>query len=119
MLDRPQRRALLALPACVLLGALAAACASDPNAPIARSPVQEGRMIAQSECAGCHAIRELGNSPREGAPPLRTVLNRYNPERLGQAFREGMIVGHTDMPVFMLSEPQTDALLAYLQDIKE
>lgn len=99
--------------------ALASGCASDGGAPMAMSQIQEGRALAQSECARCHAIRELGSSPREDAPPLREVLNRYNPSRLEQAFSEGMIVGHVDMPLFMLSDEQTAALLAYLQDIKE
>ena len=100
--------------------AATAGCVSEaPSADLVRTPAQEGRAIAQSECARCHAIRELGDSPREDAPPLRTVLDRYNDARLEQAFSQGMIVGHVDMPVFVLSETQTSALLAYLRDIQE
>lgn len=98
---------------------LAASCAEEGGAPLAPSPVQQGRTLAQSQCAGCHAIRELGSSPRPDAPPLREVLDRYSPARIEQSFREGMIVGHRDMPLFEFSEEEVDALIAYLEDIRQ
>lgn len=99
--------------------ALAASCAEEGAAPLAPSPVQHGRTIAQRDCSTCHAIRELGSSPRADAPPLREVLDRYSPARIEQSFREGMIVGHRDMPLFEFSQDEVDALIAYLQDIRE
>jgi mono/diheme cytochrome c family protein len=100
---------------------LAVGCAQSgaPTSPtMALLEVQQGRALAQRECARCHAVRELGDSPRAGAPPLRDVLDRYNASRLELSFREGLIVGHADMPVFELSEAEVAALLAYLQDIR-
>ena len=114
-------RTTLLLAAVLGSAALAAGCASDmgEDGVMLSSPVQQGRALAQAECSSCHAVRELGDSPRPEAPPLREVLDRYNATRLRQAFREGMVVGHVDMPVYALSEADVDALLAYLQDIKE
>jgi len=40
--------------------------------------IAEGLAIVQTSCASCHAIGVSGNSPREDAPPLRTVLASYN-----------------------------------------
>ncbi|MGD2133736.1 MAG: cytochrome c [Maricaulaceae bacterium] len=114
---RPRLAAVIALGA---LGALAASCAADPNAPPPmRTAVDEGRTIAQTECSSCHAVREVGSSPRADAPPLRTVLDRYSSTMLEIDFLEGMRVGHSDMPSFRFSEDRVDALLAYLRDIRE
>lgn len=98
-----------------------AGCAEDDMSPAAgtRSPAQEGRLIAQRECARCHAIGAVGGSPRPDAPPLRAVLEDYNPGRIRMAFQEGLIIGHPDMPVFGFSDQQIDWLLAYLEDIEE
>jgi mono/diheme cytochrome c family protein len=110
------------LAAVAALGALtlAAACAQtgDAGAPIALTQVQLGRAIAQRECASCHTIRELGDSPRNEKPPLREALDRYSASRLELALRQGLIVGHADMPVFELSQAEVDALMTYLQDIR-
>jgi mono/diheme cytochrome c family protein len=106
--------------AAAVLAAFTAGCvqSGDAGTPIAQSPAQQGRALAQRECAHCHSIRELGDSPRADAPPLREVLNSYNPSRLELSFREGLIVGHADMPLFEFSQAEVDALLAYLQDIR-
>lgn len=100
--------------------ALLAGCASDSSVETpAPGSAQAGRLLAQRECAGCHAIGELGRSPRDGAPPLREVLDDYSASRLEAAFREGMIVGHQEMPIYRLSEEEAASLLAYLRNIQE
>jgi mono/diheme cytochrome c family protein len=107
--------------AMLMAGAVAAvtACAQDPTvpAPGERTPAQEGRLIAQRECSRCHATGPAGSSPRPDAPPLRDVLDHYSPERIEMSFREGLIIGHPDMPVFDFAPEQIEALLAYLEDI--
>jgi mono/diheme cytochrome c family protein len=99
---------------------VAAACAQtgDADAPTSLTQVQQGRAVAQRACASCHTIRELGDSPRQDKPPLREALDRYSASRLELALRQGLIVGHADMPVFELSQAEVEALLAYLQDIR-
>jgi mono/diheme cytochrome c family protein len=95
-----------------------AACATDPGAePLAPSPAQQGRLIAQQQCSRCHAIGELGASPRADAPPLREVLDAYVPDRLRLSFEEGLMIGHPDMPLFRFEPAEVDALIAYLRSI--
>lgn len=81
--------------------------------------LEDGRAIAQMQCARCHAIGAAGASPRADAPPLRYVLARYRPEALTEDLNEGMRVGHPDMPQFHLPIQGVDALIAYLQSIQQ
>jgi mono/diheme cytochrome c family protein len=108
-----------------LLAFAACACAG-PDADMAAAPaqsdveiVENGRQIAQTECAGCHAIGPEGASPRADAPPLRQVLGRYRAEALAEDLNEGIRVGHADMPTFELPVRGVDSLVAYLQSIQE
>jgi mono/diheme cytochrome c family protein len=91
------------------------------TAPIAtaqkRTPVERGRAIAEAKCAGCHAVAGTGRSPRAEAPPLRELPTRYPVEHLAEAFAEGIVVGHPDMPQFTFDPPDIDALLSYLQSL--
>ena len=80
--------------------------------------VAEGLAIVQSSCVSCHAIGVSGNSPREDAPPLRTVLANYNAESLADDFREDIHVGHPDMPDFDFGPKGTDDVIAYLKSIQ-
>ncbi len=112
------RRSLI-VPLIASAAASLAACAQDPGPPVPRTPSQEGRVIAQRECARCHAVGAFGDSPRPDAPPLREVLDDYSPDRIELSFREGLIIGHPDMPVFDFAPQQIDALLAYLEDIND
>jgi len=83
------------------------------------SLLQTGRVIAEQNCETCHSIEVAGDSSREDAPPLRTVLTNYNVEALGEDFREHIHVGHSDMPDFGFNVKQTEALLAYLKSIQK
>lgn len=80
--------------------------------------VENGRDIIEAQCAACHATGSTGASPRADAPPLRTVLAQYNSEALADEFREGIHVGHPDMPDFDFGPIGTDAVIAYLQSIQ-
>jgi mono/diheme cytochrome c family protein len=104
-----------------LAGLLAvAACATgEEAAPLAPDPVRDGRVLAQQQCSRCHAVGAMGASPRTDAPPLRDVLDTYLPDRIRMSFEEGLLIGHPDMPVFRFEPQDVDALLAYLQSIKD
>ncbi|MBI1362269.1 MAG: cytochrome c [Alphaproteobacteria bacterium] len=93
---------------------LAASCASSQPA----TQVAVGRDIAIARCSSCHAIDAEVSGPNPEAPPLKTVLWRYNEERLADDFIEAVRVGHGDMPVFDFNPAGTDALIAYLKSIK-
>ena len=77
-----------------------------------------GRRIAVENCAECHAISADDESKHPEAPPLRDLSERYPVEHLAEAFAEGIVVGHEDMPEFQASPEQINALLAYLRSIQ-
>jgi mono/diheme cytochrome c family protein len=80
--------------------------------------VAEGRRLAETMCAGCHAIGVEGDSRQPIAPPFRELSERYPINQLEEAFGEGILVGHPMMPTYQFSEAQIDALIAYIQSIQ-
>lgn len=105
---------VLVLQACST-GVVETPAAATPDAAL----VENGRVIAETQCAACHAIGATGESPRAGAPPLRRVLARYRADLLAQDLNEGMRIGHDGMPEFELPILGVDSLIAYLQSIQE
>lgn len=106
------------------LVAVMSACAptpapESPPAPPAYGDVEQGRHLAELYCVSCHAIGTEGESPHPMAPPLRTLSRNYPVNALEEAFAEGILVGHPDMPEFRFEPDQIDDLLAYLQSIQE
>lgn len=77
-----------------------------------------GRHIAEIYCARCHAIGAEGESTHPMSPPFRTLSRAYPINALQEAFAEGILVGHPDMPEFQLEPAQIDDLLAYIQSIQ-
>ncbi len=99
-----------------------AACASSPEPqPSARlSPAAiQGRVLAETHCARCHAIGVDGASTHPLAPPFRTLSRNYPVNSLEEALAEGIAVGHRDMPRFELEPAQIDAIVTYLSAIQE
>lgn len=114
------KSALVGISALAALGALGG-CTS-PSAPQALSSeeasIAQGRHIAEVYCATCHAIGVSDPGRHPMAPPFRTLSEQYPLDSLEEAFAEGILVGHRDMPEFRLSPTQIDSLLAYLQSIQ-
>lgn len=79
----------------------------------------EGRRLAEIYCARCHAISADGESAHPMAPPFRTLSSQYPVGALEEAFAEGVLVGHPDMPEFQLEPRQIDDLLSYIQSVQE
>ena len=82
---------------------------------LAQGNPQVGRRLAEANCARCHAIGRVGQSPLPIAPPFRTLHARYPVENLAEAFAEGIVVGHPTMPEFRLDRDQIENLIAYLK----
>lgn len=97
------------------------ACQEKSNtfSNIEHNKILTGKNMADELCSSCHATGTIGNSPRTDAPPLRSILENYNAESLGDDFREHIHVGHPDMPDFEFNVKETDAILAYLKSIQE
>ncbi len=83
------------------------------------SKLAVGKLLAETHCSGCHAIGPEGDSPHEEAKPFRKLSQNYPVSDLAEAFAEGIIVGHPDMPVFTLNPYEIDALITYLESIQD
>ena len=110
------------LKACVttvsLLAGLAMAVVAWPGTVQAEdAAAEQGRALAEKKCARCHAIGRTGDSAHEDAPPFRTIGGKYPVENLEEAFAEGIVVGHPDMPQFELAPDRISALLAHIEAV--
>jgi cytochrome c len=86
---------------------------------LAASPAeQRGKAYALSNCARCHSIDRVTQSPLKVAPPFRTLHNRYPVETLAEALAEGIQTGHPTMPEFRLDPDQIHDLLSYLKTLE-
>lgn len=110
-------RILRACAFALLLGACTHAGPTPPTAPANANPA-EGRRLAEIYCARCHAIGAEGESTHPMAPPFRIIGRNYPVNTLEEAFAEGILVGHRDMPEFQLEPAQIDDLVAYLQSVQ-
>lgn len=106
----------------LLLCGLLCACSGGEDETTAEdhpvAQVQQGRQIALTNCAGCHAIDATSSSPHAEAPAFRTLSERYPVETLQEALAEGIIVGHPDMPEFRFEPDDIDALIAFMQSLQ-
>ena len=113
---------LTRLLAALAAGALLTACAvgQEPQ-PMAQAEANaaEGQRLAEVYCSSCHAIGAEGESRHPMAPAFRTLSRNYPVNALEEAFAEGILVGHRDMPEFRLEPQQIDDLLGYIQSIQE
>ena len=118
-------RAMLAALALSGMCALTACATSDAPATAAseRAPeparLERGHHLAVTNCSSCHAIGRSGDSRHPMAPPFRYLSQNYRVNELEEAFAEGVLVGHPDMPEFTLSAEDVDALLSYIQSVQE
>lgn len=102
----------------IVLAVLVAGCQPDPSDEVASGLIEDGRQIAERNCAVCHAIGPAGESPNPDAPPLRTVLADFDIEALAIDFREHIALGNDVMPEFDFGPLGTDALMAYLLSLE-
>ncbi len=70
---------------------------------------QRGRVLAESMCSQCHAIGKSGQSPHAGAPAFRALDRRMDLDSFMERLREGLTVGHPDMPTFRFTREDARA----------
>ena len=98
------------IPALLFTLSLAApALAADDSAQIA-----EGKRLANINCARCHNLETSGESPLTDAPPFREIAKNYDRFELVDGFMEGLAVRHPLMPDWDVTEPQAEALAAFV-----
>ena len=98
---------LLALAICNLI-VVSAYAQMDPRQ-------QRGLTLATANCARCHSVDKVTESPLKLAPPFRELHNRYPVESLEEALGEGIVTGHPNMPEFRLDPGQVGDLISYLK----
>lgn len=100
-----------------LAAALAAAAIAAPV--LAASPeVDAGRKVAQRACAGCHDIDGDGPSPHADAPPFKRLYGRVDVESLHLKFEDGMMIGHSRMPIARIDADDVVTLTAFLRSLQ-
>jgi mono/diheme cytochrome c family protein len=86
---------------------------------VSPSPLEgPGRALAQRMCSQCHAIDRSGVSPHAGAPAFRALDRRVDLDSFMERLREGLMVGHPDMPTFRFTREDARAFLLYLRSIQ-
>jgi len=79
----------------------------------------KGEVLVKEHCSPCHAIGKEGDSPHPQAPPFRTLSSKYPVEDIAESLAEGIVSGHPDMPIFVFSPHDVEAIIEYLQSIQE
>ena len=80
--------------------------------------INRGQGIAEAACASCHAVGKDDVSQHADAPAFRTIGQKYSVWTLDEAFAEGIMVGHPDMPVWELIPEDIEGLLTYMDSIQ-
>jgi mono/diheme cytochrome c family protein len=83
------------------------------------SEVERGETLVRTNCSPCHAIGPTDTSPHPDAPAFRTLSQRYPIGDLAEALAEGISTGHPDMPEFIASPDQIDAIIAYIGSLQQ
>src|SRR6266508_340579 len=83
----------------------------------ALSPSQRrGLRLVHLNCARCHAIDKVSESPLAIAPPFRTLHLKYPVSDLQRPLAQGI---HPDMPRFQLDAGQVEDIMAYLKTLEQ
>ena len=80
--------------------------------------IDKGEVLVRENCSRCHAIGKEGDSPHKEAPPFRTLAKNYPIEDLAESLAEGIVSGHQDMPIFVFSPHDVEAIIQYMQSIQ-
>ena len=97
-----------------LLGLASLAFCGDAHAQSA----QRGLIFARANCARCHSIDKVTESPLKIAPAFRTLHNKYPVESLEESLGEGIVTGHQNMPEFRLERDQIGDFIAFLKTLE-
>ncbi len=79
---------------------------------------QRGFTIARTDCARCHSIDKVTESPLKIAPPFRTLHERYPVSDLYRPLTEGIVAGHPTMPQFRFDPDQARDLIDFLKTLQ-
>jgi cytochrome c len=97
---------------------LAFALSSAKSDEVLSPEAQRGLVLVRTNCAGCHSINKVGDSPLKIAPPFRTLHLRYPVEDLEKPLAEGIVTGHPTMPEFRFDPGQVGDVITYLKSLE-
>ena len=91
----------------------------EPQAVGAESDklIAQGKVLAEKNCAWCHAIGPSGDSPNSRAPRWRDLSNRHPVLALREPLTRGIARPHDEMPKFELSDQEIDTIVAYINSL--
>lgn len=79
---------------------------------------QSGKELLKINCSRCHAIATDDISDHSMAPALRNISKRYPVDHLEEALAEGIVTGHSDMPVYEFEREEVNEIISYLKSIQ-
>jgi len=110
--------------AALLVVTLTSACASgvDSSPPTAQAAflgveIERGLVIAQRECASCHAIGPTGDSPTPMSPPFRALASDFSGPTLEARLLVISDLGHQEMRPAGLDAAEVRDLAAYIETL--
>ena len=84
--------------------------------PLAGNPAS-GRQIATTVCAACHQVVAGGQASAVGAPSFVDVANM--PSTTALSLKVFLRSSHKKMPNFIISESDTNDLIAYILGLRQ
>ena len=79
---------------------------------------ERGRVLAERMCSECHAIGRHDQISHTGAPAFRMLDRRVELNSFMERLREGLMVGHPNMPMFRFTREDARAFVHYLRSIQ-
>lgn len=101
-----------------LLGSFALLAAVSPARAAEKTLADKGEVLVRENCSRCHAIGKVGDSPHKDALPFRNLSAKYPVGDLAESLAEGIVSGHPDMPIFVFSPHDVEAIIDYLESIQ-
>ena len=113
LIDLPRRRTavLSGLAAVLLIVGCRAALATDPPGDAA-----VGERLAREWCATCHYVGS-GAAASDAAPAFAEIAN--DPAATPEGWQNWLMDPHPPMPNLGLSRQEIDAIIAYLNSLKD
>ncbi len=100
----------------ILLAVLALA-AVPAKAQSQLGDVSKGGVLAQKVCAACHLVEKRQNNDKPApAKTFQEIAN--NPARTEMSLRVFLSTDHRKMPPLILTEKETDNIIAYILSLK-
>jgi mono/diheme cytochrome c family protein len=79
--------------------------------------LEEGRRLAQADCAQCHGVGKNAYSSNPAAPTFDDIAN--TPGMTGRALTVALRTSHRDMPNLIIKGHDVEDLVAYILSLKK